>query len=344
MKRNFALAALTLLISHSAHAEWWVGLTTSGETTPGNAVSMFEDQASGNTSPVRTLGGNLSGLRSITDFVLDVNHNEMVIADFRANQIARFDLDASGNMAPTATFSHPAMTQPRRIVAIPSANEYAVLSSSFLLYVPMNAVTGTSVSRFGNFSQSSLDNPQGLVYLTATDEVAVGDFDTSSGSSQGEIRFFARVDDGALATTRRIIGPNTRLGIGVAGLRHDPINHELIALVRDTAVNGVSPCRIVVFADTANGDATPLREIGGGATQLRNAFSLAFDAEHDELAVGVGLSSVPLAMLVFNRTDQGDAAPKRQVSGALTGLASPNTIGALIAVPPSNRLFRDSFE
>lgn len=344
MKRNLTLAALALMTSAHAHAAWWVGLFADGTTTPSNAISIFDTRASGNTSPERTIGGETSDLRAISDLWLDAANQEMVVVDFRGNQVVRYDLDTSGDMAPFTSFSHPLMLQPRRLTPIPEHNEYAVLASSALIYVPADAVGGTDLNRWGNYHQSGLDNPFALTYLPGTDEVAVGDSEFVDNSNQGEIRFFARTDDGAMTTTRRIAGPNTRLGTFLLGLRHDPINHELIALVRDPAVNGINPGRIVVFSDSADGNAAPIREIAGDASQLLNVNSLAYDASTGEIAVGAGFQSVPLTVLIFNRTDQGNAAPKQRLSGPLTGLNAPNQVGGISSVPAPSLMFKDGFE
>ncbi|WP_146151975.1 hypothetical protein [Ahniella affigens] len=344
MKRIFFVAAMAIFTCNPAKAEWWVGLQTSGQTTPTNAISIYDSEASGNTSPTRTVGGDVSSLRSIADFTRDDQNDQMVVADFRGNQIVRFDLASQGNAAPLLRFTHAGMQQPRRIIAIPGHHEYGILASTTLLYIGMDAVTGAPITRAGNYTQSGLNNPFGLAYMPATDEVAVGDVETVDGSNAGEIRFFARTDDAALATTRRLFGSNTRLGIFVLGLRHDPVQHELIALVRDNPVNGLFPGRIVVFTESDDGNIAPIREIAGDATQLINVSSLGFDAATGDISVGLGSQTVPLAVLIFNRNDQGNAAPRKRLSGPLTGLNLPDAVGAISYVPASNRLYRDGFE
>lgn len=344
MKRISLWAALALLICNSAQAEWWVGLSVANDDTPSNTISVFDSQASGNTSPTTTIGGPISNLRSIFDFALDEAHDEMLVADFRGNQVVRYALDASGDLAPFISITHPNMSQPRKLLLIPQVNELAVLTSGSLLYLPADAVGEATAKRVALTFLSGLQNANGLAYLPETDEVAIGDNEAVNGVTQGEIRFYSRLDDGFMSATRILTGPQTRLGTGVLGLRHDPIRHELYVLVYDPAVNGRSPSRILVFADNAAGDVAPIREITGEATQLYNAVSLAIEPLSGEIAVGIGYAQVTPAVLFFHRTQQGNAGPIRQIGGPLTGLNLPNGVGAVLSTRTLDRMFSDSFE
>jgi hypothetical protein len=73
---------------------------------------------------------------------------------------------------------------------------------------------------------------------------------------------------------------------------------------------------IEVFADDADGDATPLREIFGPNTELPSVFTLTVDRVHRELWVaGCGTN-----ILVFSIDDENDVPPLRKIEGASTGL------------------------
>ncbi len=75
---------------------------------------------------------------------------------------------------------------------------------------------------------------------------------------------------------------------------------------------------ILVFANDANGDSVPLRQISGLLTQLPSVFTLMLDRVHRELYVsGCGDS-----ILVFSMDDADDVAPRRLITGASTGLVA----------------------
>jgi len=83
-----------------------------------------------------------------------------------------------------------------------------------------------------------------------------------------------------------------------------------------------SPPAIVVYADDATAEATPLREITGPSTQLSLPGGLALDLEHRELFVADQGGRV----LVFALEADGDAVPARVIEGASTGFTNPTGI------------------
>ena len=96
----------------------------------------------------------------------------------------------------------------------------------------------------------------------------------------------------------------------------DTVHNELIV---ETGLNTIR-----VFSRTASGDALPLRTISGANTKMNNPISIAFDAVADELFVDsydVAGPNLP-GILVFNRTDTGNVAPKRLIAGASTQFGS----------------------
>jgi len=120
--------------------------------------------------------------------------------------------------------------------------------------------------------------------------------------------------DGQEAPIRIIQGPKT----GEIGSRADV----------DTVHNQSFTDRnnsIEVYPRDANGDVAPIRIIQGSDTQLRNVYSLAVDPVNNVLVVGLnsnwgaeraqGDRAVKGAILIFNRTDQGNVKPKGVIRG-----------------------------
>ena len=76
---------------------------------------------------------------------------------------------------------------------------------------------------------------------------------------------------------------------------------------------------ILVFANDADGNIAPLREIAGLQTELPSVFTLLVDRVHRELWVSGFVNTI----LVFSLDDVGDVPPRRKIEGASTGLTSP---------------------
>src|SRR2546427_5452657 len=96
----------------------------------------------------------------------------------------------------------------------------------------------------------------------------------------------------------------------------DLVHDELIVESGDNAV--------LVFPRTAQGDVAPSRRIGGPNSEVNNIYGLAADSKRDCIIVanrveGRGRASDD-AILVFNRTDNGDPKPKTKIAGPHTGI------------------------
>jgi hypothetical protein len=79
--------------------------------------------------------------------------------------------------------------------------------------------------------------------------------------------------------------------------------------------------RILVFPRQANGDVAPIRVIRGPATKLRGSQTLAVDPLRDLIVADSRVDGDRTAsLLIFNRTDDGDAAPRAMIRGPHTGI------------------------
>jgi len=175
--------------------------------------------------------------------------------------------------------------------------------------------------------------------------------------TQPRIAVFARLANGNAAPTRLITGQNTLLGRTIHGLAYDPARDEIVApnaladavlvfragasgaehplrviqgphthLVtphavsldlqnREILVASLTGRRINVFRGDAEGDATPVRVIEGPKTELGHVVGLAVDPERNLLAV-----ANTHEILIFNRNDNGDVAPRARIVGPKTGI------------------------
>jgi hypothetical protein len=188
-----------------------------------------------------------------------------------------------------------------------SADLYVANSSGASVTVyPPGAQGDATPSRTIAGSNTGFNSPEAVFADTVNNELYVADFTAKA------ILVFPLGASGNVAPTRTLIdGPNSGIN-AVRDMVVDTVHNELIV----DSINNT----IRVFSRTASGDAVPLRTISGANTLLNNPISIAFDPVADELFVDsydVAGPSLP-GILVFNRTDSGNVAPKRSISGSNT--------------------------
>ena len=139
----------------------------------------------------------------------------------------------------------------------------------------------------------------------------------------GAILVFGRTQSGNTPPRRIIQGSLTHL-YSPQGVAVDDMHNELV-VSNDTRLS------VLVFDRLANGNVAPLREIIGPKTGITNPQGIVLDPVHDEIVVsdeGKAKANppVPPALRVFRRTDDGDVAPLRVISGPDTGMLRPRQI------------------
>ena len=114
---------------------------------------------------------------------------------------------------------------------------------------------------------------------------------------------------------RVIQGPKTGL-VQPDTLYVDVEHDEIVAESGDNAV--------LVFPRMANGDVAPIRRIGGPKTHINNIFGLSTDSIRNLIVVAnrveLGGRESTDGILMFNRTDNGDVAPRATIAGPRTGI------------------------
>lgn len=117
--------------------------------------------------------------------------------------------------------------------------------------------------------------------------------------------------NGEEAPIRVLQGPHTQMVSPDFGVEVDPIHNELFVAETET---------ILVYSRTANGDAAPIRVLGGPHTQFNGeARALSVDPVNDLLVVS-SEDHHHGQILIFNRTDAGDAKPRAVIAGPKTGI------------------------
>lgn len=116
---------------------------------------------------------------------------------------------------------------------------------------------------------------------------------------------------GAEPPLRVIQGSNTKL-VYPHSVNVDLKNNEIV--VADPGGR-----QILVFPWDADGDAAPKRVIRGAKTKIGYMVGVAVDPVTDSIFVGSG-SYQHVGVLIFNRTDNGDVAPRGSIDGPNTGI------------------------
>jgi DNA-binding beta-propeller fold protein YncE len=138
----------------------------------------------------------------------------------------------------------------------------------------------------------------------------------ASNPQAGAVLVFRGGANGNEPPIRVIQGPKTGL-VAPHGVAADTKNGEI--LVMDPGSQSV-----MAFPWNANGDVAPTRMIRGPKSLLMRPMGAAVDPERDLLIVANTSSALNQpGIFVFNRTDNGDVAPRAIISGPKTGIDRP---------------------
>jgi len=146
----------------------------------------------------------------------------------------------------------------------------------------------------------------GIAYDAVHDEIVV------PVHLAGAVLVFRGNARGEEAPIRMIQGPHTQI------LRPETVNvdvpHGEIIVGEDGGKD------ILVFRRDAEGDAAPLRVIRGPKTGLDEVRGVAVDPGRDLIVVSSYSRKGITGLFIFNRTDEGDVAPKAIIAGPKTGI------------------------
>lgn len=117
---------------------------------------------------------------------------------------------------------------------------------------------------------------------------------------------------GEQAPLRILQGPHTGL------LRPETVTVDIL---HDELIVGEDGGKdVLVFARDAAGDVAPLRVIRGPKTGLDEVRGVAVDPGRNLIVVSSRSRTNPTGLFIFNRTDNGDVAPRGVIAGPKTGI------------------------
>ncbi|MBS0569467.1 MAG: hypothetical protein JSS28_02575 [Proteobacteria bacterium] len=350
--RLLGLALLAGTLPASAVADIVVG--GYGDGSNPEPLRIFADSANGNVAPLRTLGGGpTSTLHTPVGGYFEPVEGVIYVADFSGQAIRIFAANASGDVAPKRVLDSVYVGQARSVAVDVAHQELLTFSSGCCLAAFDQMASGNvfykrSVQWGGlTGSVTQLNYPYALVYMPATDEVALIDHDPAAPNAP-KLMVFDRTASGNAAPKRVIKGANTGLGDNVFGLAYDAPSRRLFVGAHTRNPDSSRSARVLVFDDTADGDVAPVRSIAGAATGLELSSTagiggLSVDPQRQRLIASIDDYSVAAngKLLVFDLAANGNIAPLQVIAGAQTGLGT--NLGAPIWVP-AERIFGNGFE
>ena len=292
------------------------------------SITVYPLKAGGDTPPIRVIQGPKTQLGWPAFIDLDVEHQELFVANAWEHSILVFRATDSGNVAPIRVLkgTRTGLDNPYGVALDENNGELIVANygnHTATVYTrtdagnrrPIRTIRlapeGTQVPIFQHLSAVDYDSKR--------DEILV-----QSCIAQPQMVAFARGARSGDRPVRILAGAATRQGRGMHDMRYDEI-HDEIVIANPTAQ------AVLTFRGGASGEEPPLRVIQGPRTRMVKSAYVEVDPVHDELFVPGGGN-----ILVFPRTANGDVAPIRVIEGPDTGLGG--SLGGFLSVDPINDL------
>ena len=263
------------------------------ENDTGATLSVFDYDASGDASPLRSLNAAGRGLWGVS---VDRIHDEVAVTVEHENRVSIHRRTAQGEDEPLRTIQGPntRLTDPHGVFLDGKNNEIFVANHDSFNDVLDRS--GASTGKFNPFSitvyssqadgdvkplrviegpATQLELPMKIHLDTGNNELAVANGDDS-------ILIFSRTANGNVAPLRKVGGPATGL-LNPTGVYLDSKNDELwVANPGDHSLK--------VFSRTADGDVPPIRVVRGSpvgvpAVGIGNPGGIAYDSIRDQILV-----------------------------------------------------------
>jgi hypothetical protein len=238
--------------------------------------------------------------------------NELFVGNAGNNSVTVYSRTATGNTAPVRTLVGAAtgLSFIQGLAVDVAHNELFVANGSgpAIKVYSLTASGNTAPLRTITGAATGMVQPVYIAFDTANNELFV-----TNGNQT--IAVYDRLANGnalPLRTLSTVPAGNVPIGLAL-----DLTNNELIV--------GTSGSTIDVYSRSASGNDARLRTLGGAATGLSGPIGLGIDTTHNEL-FSANLSVASPSVTVYGRTDSGNTAPLRTLSGALTGLVGPHAL------------------
>jgi DNA-binding beta-propeller fold protein YncE len=301
-----------------------------GDSVSPASITVYPLRAGGDTPPLRVIQGPKTRLNWPGQIYLDIERQELFVANAFDDSILVFRASASGDVAPVRVLkgSRTGLKNPHGLFVDEKNGELVVANYgnyTATVYPRMAEGNAPPKRTIRAAPQGRVvpifSHTPGLAYDSKRDEFLV-----PSCIIQPQIAALAKLETGEIPT-RTIGGWGAKLARDAHEIRYDPVHDEIVT------VNPYAKA-ILTFRGAARGGEPPIRVIHGPRTQIDTLMLpsgiIDVDGVHDEIfAAGRG------AIRVFSRTANGEVPPIRVISGSDTKLEGE---AGQVAVDPVNNL------
>jgi DNA-binding beta-propeller fold protein YncE len=284
-----------------------------------DSILIYRRTDSGDVAPARVIHGKKTGISRPMGVAFDTTHDEIWVTNSHDHSAVVFPRTASGNSAPLRMLRSASTAAAVVGFGNPGALSYDSTRSEII--VP-NCVSDPSIMIFSKTADGDTGpvrviegqrtklsrTMHGIVYDAIHDEIIV------PVNMAGAVLVFRGAAQGEEPPIRTIQGPHTQI-LHDETLALDPVNNEIL-------VGETTGKQILAFPRTANGDVPPLRIIRGPKTGLTTIRGLAVDTKRNLIiaASSDDTAKVTTGLFIFNRTDNGDVAPRYIIAGPKSGI------------------------
>lgn len=267
-----------------------------------SAVAVWPKSAEGEGRPLRSLQGDRTRLADPHAIAFDPKNRLMFVTNFGTSRLA---VPGTGGRRGAPRIPHwPAGSQLYRDEVVPGTGRFGPPSVTVF---PMDAEGNTAPLRVIQGPKTQLSWPTGVSVDSERGEVYVAN---DTGDS---VTVYATTADGDVAPRRILKGPKTSI--------KNPLGVFVDAANDEVWVANYGNHTATVYRRTASGDVSPLRIIrsapaGAPATMISNPYSIAYDANREEILVPSCVQHPRIA--AFARLADKNAGATRMIQGQRT--------------------------
>jgi hypothetical protein len=285
------------------------------------SVTEYALDASGNTAPLRTIGGPHTGITNVRDVAVDAAGDIYTVNLSGPTFINVFARTARGDATP--------LRQIGGLATLLSDPLALALDAQGYLYVANQTEEGPPAASILVFAPGAHGDAAPVRQITGAGEAVklavdrAGDLVVAVTGSFGQtlpnqILTYAPGTNGAATPIRRLAGLATQLGSG-SSLTPFAVAVAPGELRVRAAGSGTGTPRVNVYPAGATGDVAPQFSLSGPATHLGETDALAVDSALREYVANAAAN----AITVYPSNAAGNTPPLRAIAGTSTGLDDP---------------------
>ena len=231
-----------------------------------NSIVVFALDASGNTAPMRTIGGALAAMSLPIGIEFDPSSNTLFVANRQGGFVSVFDAEANGDVAPLRTLTATGLGSAEGVTLTPAGDLFVSSCPSCgsglggqtaVFHFPAGATTSDYALGGATNTMTGFSAPGSLAFDAATSELFVGNSFSGNvsvwpASAQGDVAPSRAFTPGAV-NLQSIALANQTLYITV------PQNPDAVVMTYDAAATGTP----TAAAKLPNGGALNVTYPGG---------------------------------------------------------------------------------